>query len=59
MGLSNKLEYKSETGTIRKVLCFSECKRFVYVECKYINGKIINKWFWSCHRLFKTKNKWI
>ena len=46
-------EYKSRTGAIRKPLFYSECKRFVFVNVKYINGIELNKWYWSNHRLFK------
>ena len=44
--------YISNNGTIRVPLYFSDCSRFVFVECKY-NNKTIKKWFWSNHRLFK------
>lgn len=46
-----KKEYISINGTIRVPLCLSDCKRFVFVECKYKN-KTIKKWFWLNHRLF-------
>jgi hypothetical protein len=52
MGNDFKIEYKSITGAIRKPLYFSECKRFIFVECKYTDGIILKKWFWSNHRIF-------
>jgi hypothetical protein len=47
-------EYKRKSGSSYKPLFFSDCKRFVFVECKYSNGVVVNKWMWSCHRIFKT-----
>jgi len=48
----DKIEYKRKTGAIYKPLMFSDCKRFVFVECFYLNGIVLKKWFWSCHRIF-------
>lgn len=53
MGYDCRLEYKSSTGAVRKFLYFSECKRFVFIECRYTNEIVLKKWFWSNHRLFK------
>ena len=50
---NSKLEYKRDTGATYKPLKFSECKRFIFVECNYKSGVSIDKWFWSCHRIFK------
>jgi hypothetical protein len=44
-------EYTSKSGVIRIPLFYSECKRFVFTECRYEN-KTLNKWFWSNHRIF-------
>ena len=54
MGFDFKInkEYTSKAGAIRTPLFYSECKKFVFVECKYKNGIILKKWFWSNHRLF-------
>ncbi len=44
--------YTSRTGAKRTPLFYSDCNRFVFVECYYSCGKTINKWFWANHLLF-------
>lgn len=46
-------DYTSKTGAVRTPINISDCMRFILVVCKYSNGDVKTKWFWSCHRLFK------
>jgi hypothetical protein len=36
-------------------LFFNENEKLVFVRCIRKSGIITEKWFWSCHRIFKNE----
>ena len=55
-GFKNKT-YITRMGTEITPRSLSECERFVFADCLYTDGRIMKKWFWANHRIFKNPTK--